>query len=64
MFQIEIRGRVLEWLESYLNNRTQKELIIKLKVIDHDVPQGSVLGPLLFILYLYYILMIKLRYVR
>jgi len=50
-----IQGNVLEWITSYLNNRTYK---VKIKDVDsvifrllYGVPQGSLLGPLLFILY-------------
>ena len=49
------RGVVLEWFESYLSNRTQHVFYDNcnsdLKNIVCGVPQGSILGPLLFILY-------------
>lgn len=51
-----IRGKVLKWLKSYLSNRTQQvrfnNKYSKLMNIEHGVPQGSVLGPLLIILYI------------
>lgn len=60
-----IRGPALSWLKSYLTNRTQYVEITQLdsnsvaqayksekKIIKFGVPQGSVLGPLLFILYI------------
>jgi hypothetical protein len=51
-----IGNTVLRWFESYLTNRKQKTKIGQYisDVIDNNigVPQGSVLGPLLFIIYM------------
>ena len=51
-----IRGVANQWFRSYLSNRSQFVNISNsnslLKLIKHGVPQGSVLGPLLFLLYI------------
>lgn len=51
-----IRGIVLKWLESYLSDRWQfvsiDGTVSKYQNLpNHSVPQGSILGPVLFILY-------------
>ena len=50
-----IKGSVLKWLTSYLTNRNQ---LVKIgstysekQLLNYGVPQGSVLGPLLFTMY-------------
>ena len=51
-----IRGSILKWFKSYLTNRKHYGYIngesSKIKEISCSVPQGSVLGPLLFLLYI------------
>ena len=51
-----VRGASYQWFESYLTNRQQFTTIAHLKSdlgsIDYGVPLSSVLGPILFLLYI------------
>ena len=56
LYHYGIRGISLQWFKSYLRNRKQQVQInnilsTKIHTITNGVPQGSILEPLLFLLY-------------
>ena len=56
LFAYGIRGNSFKWFQSYLSNRSQYVMYdnqkSKTQYINCGVPQGSILGPLLFIIYM------------
>ena len=56
MYAYGIRGNILDWFKSYLSNREHFPYINNThsdkKHISCEIPQGSVLGPLPFVIYI------------
>ena len=55
MYKYGIRGIAFKWMESYLSNRRQfvlfKDVKSEYATVTCVMPQGSIMGPLLFLLY-------------
>ena len=55
LYSLGVSGSVLQWMDSYMRGRSQSVVIDGVKSdpqdLQYDIPQRSVLGPILFTIY-------------
>ena len=56
LYHAWVQGRLLEWFTDYLSNRYQRVVLngsySDLSILKAGVPQGSIFGPLVFLVYI------------
>ena len=56
LYHARVRGRLLKWFTAYLSNGQQRVVlngsVSELSVLKAGIPHGSIVGPLLFLVYI------------
>lgn len=65
LYNAGFRGIIFKWFQSYLKDRKQRVnvngILSELRLLKNGVPQGSVLGPLFFLIYINSLFKLKLN---